>query len=183
MATLRSLIVAAPLLALLVPTSPSAAPKVAVIDVQAAIDATAHGKALQKLLAKRKKRRQSSLERTKADLDARKARLESAAAARNADTERRRNRLAKDLKAYRQDVEQTQKDLMELERKLFDEMFTRMDTVVAELSAERGYDFVFMKRLQDQQKVLYQRPGLDVTDEIIRRYKKKFKGKPIEAPK
>lgn len=176
------------LVLLLVLTGTSLAPpveatplKVAVVDVQKAMRATPHFKTAAEKLEKERATRQAALETQKAALQDRKKKLDAQKAVSDP------NVLAPQLEELQREVQKLtqafmkdQRELTQMEKRVSEQMIGRIERVVREIAVERDRTFVFDTGSRDTLNVLYAAKGIDMTDEVVARYLKHFKDKPLD---
>jgi outer membrane protein len=143
--------------------------RVAVVDMQRILNETASGKqARQDLetasLAKQKKldKRRTKLEEDQAKL----ASLEGDAQAQAAE------KLQRDYYELQSMYMTLQQELAEQEAQTLEKMYKNCQDLAKELAKDFSLDLVLIR---DQSTVLYVATGVDLTEEVIKRYDKKYK--------
>ena len=143
--------------------------KIAVIDMQRILNETAAGKKARKdleasSLAKQKKldKRRKKLEDDQAKLNTLKGEALMAA----------QEKLQRDLYELQSMYMTLQQELAEQEGRTLEKMYSNCQTLAKDLAKDFGLDLILIR---DQSTVLYVGSGVDLTDEVIKRYDKKFK--------
>lgn len=167
-------------LALLVASSGRASAadlKVAVVNMNRAINTSEAGERSKKILLAAKAQKENELKAKEAQFrklvdDTRANMMLSEAAKVQKDKELRDKE--NDL---RQEVQSAQHDLQEQERKLTDSIFVELKTVIAVIAQEKKYDIVLEQAAS--QVILFSQFKLeDITDEAVERYNKIQSKKP-----
>jgi outer membrane protein len=145
--------------------------KIAVVNMNRAINSSESGERSKKILLASKFQKENELKAKEVQLrkmveDARGNMMLSDAA---------KQQKEKDLRDregdLRQEVQNAQRDLQEQERKLTDSIFVELKTVIAVLAQERKYDLILEQAAS--QVILYSQFKFDdITDEVIERYNK-----------
>ncbi len=162
------------------PSLASAALKVAVVDVHKTMNATKHWKQTVKRLEKERKEKQAVLEAKQAELRSRKEKLDAKKAVSDPKaTLPEQEELFRDAQLLTQAFLKTQNELAATEKRYTDMMLSRIERVVSELSLEADYTFVFEMGTEDAPNVLHSSKSVDITDKVIRLYKKRYKDKPL----
>jgi outer membrane protein len=143
--------------------------KVAVVDMQRILNETEAGKKARKDLetasqAKQKKldKRQKKLESDGAALAQIKDEQAFAAA---------QEKLQREYYEFQSMYMTLQQELAEQESRTLDKMYANCQTLAKELAKDMSLDLVLIR---DQSTVLYVAGGIDLTDELIKRYNKKY---------
>jgi Skp family chaperone for outer membrane proteins len=156
-------------------------PKFAVVDVQAAFEASPHWKTAVAKLQKTRADKQSALESKQKDLRARKEKIDAQKAVSDANTAlAAEEELYRDAQELTQGFLETQQKLTEEEKKLTDVMLQRIELIVRDIAIEGAFDFVFEAGTKENPNVLYAPKGTDITHRVIEEYKKRFKDKPLQ---
>lgn len=164
-------------LALAVPGAASAKESEwAVFDSQRAMEATTHFKEAKAALEKELKERETELEAKKKELKERRDAIEAKKAVASSDSLlEQEGALVQEEQQLAQMFFQAQRELSLFEQKLKEQLFLRLEVAIKEV-AERG-DNTFVV---DKSKVLYHRPKLEITDEVIKAYVRRFGDKPLD---
>lgn len=169
----------------LAPAGALAKPKieVAVVDVRKAMEATKHWKDAYSKLEKERTSRQALIEAKKAELKEKKEAFEAKKAVSDPSAiAGEEEALYREAGMFMQQFQLSQQQLTYLEKQLADQMLSRLEAVVRQLSAENDYDFVFETGFDGEPNVLWSRKGVDITKKVTAAYKKLYKGKPLEMP-
>lgn len=158
----------------------AAGPKLGVVDVKAAMAAAPQWKQTVAALEKERTEKQTALEAKQKSLQQRKEKLDAQKAISDPNTTAAaEEQLVKDAQELTQRFMQAQKELTEREKRLTDEMLSRVELIVHEIAVEGDYDFVFETGAPDAPNVLYAPKALDFTQKVIAEYMKRFKDKPL----
>lgn len=158
------------------------APRLAVVDVEATMNATDHWKKAKADLEKDKAGKQTSLELRQRELRAKKEKLDAQrAVSAPGQIEPQEEALAKDVQNLTENFMKSQQDLTAREKKLTDAMLSRIEGIVRDIAAAGEYDFVFETGTKESPNVLYMKANIDITQKVIAEYQKRFKDKPLEA--
>ena len=144
--------------------------KVAVVDMQRILNETAAGKKARKDLETASTAKQKKLDKLQKKLESDQAALAQ----------------IKEEQAYAQAAEKLQRDYYELqsmymtlqqelaeqEARTLEKMYSNCQTLAKELAKDFSLDLVLIR---DQSTVLYAAGGIDLTDEVIKRYNTKYK--------
>jgi outer membrane protein len=154
---------------------------IAVVDVQKVMESSKHWKDATAKLEKDRASRQAALEGKQKVLKDRKDKIDAAKAvsAPNA-TMPDEEKLLTEAQQLTQEYMQSQQELLALEKKVTDEMLSRVEGLVRQMASEADYAFVFEVGNKDTPNVLYSAPSLDITDRVIQSYDKYFKDKPLD---
>lgn len=157
---------------------------VAVVDVRKAMEGTEHWKDAYGKLEKERTSRQALIEAKKAELKKKKEDLEAKKAVSDpAKIAVEEETLYKEAGMFMQQFQMSQQELTYFEKQLADQMLTRLEAVVRQISMDKGYDFVFEAGLPGEPNVLWSKPKVDITKQVATLYKTLFKDKPLEMPK
>lgn len=157
-------------LALAVPTLASAeGSKIAVVDVQKAIQSIPDGKRAKNKLESDAKKKQKDLDKQQNALKKMKDDLERQAQLLQESVRRQKARdYQNKLMALQEAYMQHQKELKEKEAKLLKPIFDKLTKTIGTIAKERKFDLVVEKNAG----VLYSSDALDITDDVIKRYGK-----------
>lgn len=142
--------------------------KVAVVDMQRILNETAAGKKARKdleasSLAKQKKldKRRKKLEEDQAKLGGLKGEALMQA----------QEKLQRDLYELQSMYMTLQQELAEQEARTLEKMYANCQSMAKDLAKDFSLDLILIR---DQSTVLYVASGVDLTDEVIKRYDKKY---------
>ena len=154
------------------PSAQAAVPdigKVAVVDMQRILNETAAGKKARKdlessSLAKQKKldKRRQKLEQAQSQLGSLSGEAQLAA----------QEKLQRDYYELQSMYMTLQQELAEQEARTLEKMYSNCQSLAKDLAKDFSLDLVLIR---DQSTVLYVASGVDVTDDVIKRYNAKYK--------
>ena len=155
-----------------VPTAEAAVPdigKVAVIDMQRILNETAAGKKARKDLEASSLAKQKKLDKRREKLEEAQAKLaslqgEALLAA--------QEKLQRDFYELQSMYMTLQQELAEQEARTLEKMYSNCQDLAKDLAKDLSLDLVLIR---DQSTVLYVATGVDLTDEMIKRYDKIYK--------
>ncbi len=167
--------------AMLVGAPAEAAVKVAVVDVQEVMEATAHWKEAVNRLEAERVSRQAVLEKKQKELRKKNDQISAKAAvvAPEALLEEK-EQLQRDAAELTEAFMQNQKALTYLEQGVTDMMLTRVNAVVRQISVQEDYDFVFETGPEAAPNVWYAQGKIDITKRVTQAYEKAYKDKPLD---
>jgi outer membrane protein len=142
--------------------------KIAVVDMQRVLNETAAGKQARKDLETASSAKQKKLDKLQKKFEegqAKLAKLEGAAQAEAAE------KLQADYYELQSMYMTLQQELAEQESRTLEKMYGNCQTLAKDLAKEMSLDLVLIR---DQSTVLFVAEGVDITDDIIKRYDKKF---------
>jgi outer membrane protein len=159
-------LVAALLLAAAAPRLYAQTTRIAVVDLQRALNETEDGRRAKAKLKRLFKQRQQSLDKRQNELKALKEELDARGMMMT--PEAKQERMA-DLQKKLMEVQQLyftlQQELSQKEAQATSGIFAKMGTLLEAMGKEQGYTIIVEKSA-----VLYAKPSLDLTNELIRRY-------------
>jgi outer membrane protein len=157
----------------LLPAVVRAEQKIAVVDLQRALDEIDEGRATKATLTKDKDEKQKQLDGKKAEFERLSADFEKQQSVLNDAAKREKiadlDRRGRELQGL---LMQLQKDLSERERDAMKVLFDKMTAIVREISEADGFTVV----LEKSAGVVYAQPSLDITNELIRKYNQRHPG-------
>ena len=154
------------------PTAIAAVPeigKVAVVDMQRILNETAAGKQARQDLETSSTAKQKKLDKRRQKLEedqGKLANLQSDALLEAQD------KLQRDYMELQSMYMTLQQELAEQEARTLEKMYTNCQELAKELAKDFSLDLVLIR---DQSTVLYVANGVDLTEEVIKRYDKKYK--------
>jgi outer membrane protein len=167
-------------------SSPAFAAKtgLAVVDVRKAMEQIPDWKTAYAKLDKERNGRQLQIEAKKEELKKKRDALDAKKAVSDPKAiEAESNALDLELSGFLRAFQMSQQELTYLEKQLADQMLTRIEAVVREISMEKNLDYVFEAGFDGEPNVLYAADGVDITDLVVKRYGKHFEGKPLQEPR
>jgi len=142
--------------------------KLALVDMQKVLNDTKQGKKARTKLEKSSEAKSKKLEQKRATLEQEMAKLEGKSGAALASAQEDLQRKYLELQ---QMYMQLQQDLAVQEGELLEQIYKNSQGIVTGLAKEYGVDLVLIR---DQTTVLYAQGGLDITDELVKRYDAKY---------
>lgn len=142
--------------------------KIAVVDMQRVLNETAAGKQARKDLESASSAKQKKLDKLQKKFEEGQAKLgelqgDALLAA--------QEKLQADYYELQSMYMTLQQELAEQESRTLEKMYGNCQTLAKDLSKELGLDLVLIR---DQSTVLFVADGVDITDDIIKRYDKKY---------
>jgi outer membrane protein len=159
--------------------------KFAYVDMQRALGEIEEGKAAKARLKGKFEGKQKELDGKQEELKRENANLEAMAregVLKDDKLREKRADLEKKLMEVTQYWQNSQKELSEEERKLTQEIFSKMSVIIRGIAEADGFTFVFDK---GESGMLYAPESLDITNELVRKYNAKYgagKGGGAAAP-
>jgi len=145
--------------------------KVAYVDLQKALNEVTDGKAAKEKLKKEFDAKQKQLDKKQEDVKKLKENLEAQAMMLSEDARRERAMdLQKKMYELQQLYIQLQGDLSKKEAEATKKIFEKMGKIIEDLGKEKGFDMILER---SESSILFAKPGLDLTDELVRRYNSK----------
>lgn len=162
-------VVAAPVV--LAPVSASAEvpaiKRIAMVDMQRVLNETKEGKKARGDLELSSKTKQEKLDKRRTKLEADAQKLQSLKGAQLAGAQ---EQLQKDSMELQSMLMALEEELGTQHNKMLEGMYKRAQDIVSALARERTIDLVLVR---DAMTVIYAKEGIDITDEIVKRYDKK----------
>lgn len=143
--------------------------KIAVVDMQRVLNETAAGKAARKDLETASSAKQKKLDKLQKKFEAGQADL---AKLQGAALNEAQEKLQADYYELQSMYMTLQQELAEQESRTLEKMYGNCQTLAKDMAKELALDLVLIR---DQSTVLFAADGIDLTDEVIKRYDKKFK--------
>lgn len=159
-------------LALSLSTAPAFAqsPKIGYVDLQRALGQVADGKKAKARLKKDFDAKQKKLNDRQEQVKKLKDSLEAGAAMMTEQAKRDKVvQLQREMAELQQLYLEMQRELATKESEETRKIFTKMETILAAIAKEKGYDLILEK---SESSVLYAKESMDLTDELIKRYDK-----------
>lgn len=143
--------------------------RAAVVDLQAVLEKTQHGKRSRAKLERAVTDKQKALDKERARLEAQAARLSKLGPAERAKLQRE---LQEASAKWQQEAMAFEAEVAKMESDMLEQIYANVQRIVRKIGKERGIELVFVK---DQMTIVYVAPSLDLTAEVIRRYDKEHK--------
>jgi len=179
----RLLTLAVAAAAVLVSGAAHAQMKFAYVDMQSALMEIEEGKAAKNKLKSQFDAKQKDLDAKQEELKRENANLESMAregVLKDDKLREKRSDLERKLMEVTKYWQESQKALSEEERRLTQEIFSKMAVIIRTIAEAEGFTFVFDK---NESGLLYAPDSLNITNELVRKYNAKFgAGKAGAAP-
>lgn len=144
--------------------------KVAILYVQNAILQSAEGKKIATELQAKFNPRRSALEKRQADIQAMQDQLKKGAATMSDDA---KNKLARQIdsdgKTLQRDADDLNADAEQEQGKVFQDLFTKLNAVVAQYATQNGYAVVLDVSNQ-QGPIMWAAASVDITSDIVKLY-------------
>ena len=165
-------------------TARAADVRFAYVDMQRALGEIEEGKVAKAKLKNKFDAKQKELDGKQEELKKENAQLEAAAREgmlKDDKLREKRSELEQKLMAVTKYWQDSQKELSEEERKLTQEIFSKMAVIIRGIAETDGFTFVFDK---NESGMLYAPDSLDITNELVRKYNAKYLGggKPADKP-
>lgn len=142
--------------------------KIATVDMQRVLNETKHGKKERKKLEASSKAKQQKLDKKRAQLEKDQAKLQTLKGAALAKAQ---EDLQKQLIELQQVYMTMQQELAADEGRLLEEIYGKSKGIVDKIADELGLDLVL---INDVNNIIYQKSGLDITDELVKRFNKQY---------
>jgi outer membrane protein len=143
--------------------------KVAVVDMQRILNETAAGKKARKDLETSSLAKQKKLDKRREKLEAEQGKLGTLQGDALAQAQEKLQRDYYELQSMYMTLQQ---ELAEQEGRTLEKMYANCQLLAKELAKDFSLDLVLIR---DQSTVLYVAGGVDLTDEVIKRYDKQYK--------
>jgi len=160
--------------AVLAATAARAEVKLAYVDMQRALGEIEEGKSAKAKLKRQFDDKQKELDAKQEELKRENANLESMAregVLKDDKLREKRAELEKKLMDVTKYWQESQKNLSDEERRLTQEIFSKMAVIIRGIAEAEGFTFVFDK---GESGLLYAPDALDVTNELVRKYNAKY---------
>lgn len=142
--------------------------KIAVVDMQRVLNETAAGKQARKDLESASSAKQKKLDKLQKKFEEGQAKL---AELKGDALLAAQEKLQADYYELQSMYMTLQQELAEQESRTLEKMYGNCQTLAKDMSKELGLDLVLIR---DQSTVLFVADGVDITDDVIKRYDKKF---------
>lgn len=145
--------------------------KVAYVDLQKALNEVTEGKNAKSKLKKEFDEKQKQLDKKQENV--KKLKEDFEAQAMMLTEEKRRERgmeLQKQMYELQQLYIQLQGDLSKKEAEATKKIFEKMGKIIEDMGKESSYDMILER---SESSILFAKPGMDITDELVRRYNAK----------
>lgn len=164
----------------LVPT-PAFALTIGVVKMEAAMQATKHWQQAKTRLEKEKSKRQAVLDEKQAELQKKREEIEAQRAVATPEALRpREQELMARAQELGQQFQALQQELAQLEQRYTQQLLVRFQSIVRQVAIDNDLDYVFAEGNEADPNVLFAKPTLDLTDEVVERYRKNYGDQPLE---
>ncbi|MFP5518851.1 MAG: OmpH family outer membrane protein [Bdellovibrionia bacterium] len=144
--------------------------KIALVDMQKAVQATAAGKKAKTELETEFNKKKKELEKKEADLKKMGEDLERKKAVLSEEAfQKKQAEFQDEMLKYREVVGKSQMEIQKKERDLTAPILEKMRKTIEKVAQEKGYDLV----LENSQMVLFAAKTADITDAVIKEFEKK----------
>ena len=160
-------------IALLIPTASFAqeTKKIAFVDLQRALNEVDEGKKAKTKLKKEFEERQKQLDKRQKELEALKAELEQQMMLSEEAKRGKAMNFQQKMYELQQTYMQLQGELAQQEAAATKKIFDKMGKIIEEMAKEKGYDLVLERT---ESAILFAKDNMELTDELIKRYNKKY---------
>lgn len=148
------------------PAMAQAAPKIAVVDFQSAIQQTKEGQAAQKKLDAAFQQKKTAIDQMEGQLRQMKADYDKQASILSDSARKAKEQEMMTLQAqYQQAYLQSEQDMQALYGQLMQNLLDKMKMIVTQIGKEKGYTLIIEKGA-----VVYSMDSIDLTAELVKRY-------------
>lgn len=149
---------------------PALAEKVGVVDVQAAVQATAAGKKAKSTLDAEFKKRKEGLDKKKADIEKMGQDLEKKRSVLSEEVlGKKQQELQEEMMKFQKTVGENQMEIQKKEESLVGPILEKMKGVIEKVAKEKGMSVVLEKKGNN---VLFAVPDADLTDAVVKAFEK-----------
>ncbi len=138
--------------------------KVAVVDLQAVLQRTKQGKAARRKMERSARSKQKKLDQMRQKLE---AKVQEASKLSGEELAKAQQRLQREYIEVQQMAMTLQQDLAAQEGKLLEEMYRKIQAVVAKIARKEGIDLVLVR---DPGTVVFAKDAYDITDQVVAAY-------------
>ena len=151
--------------------------RVGVIDPQAVIEKSKAGGRALAALKEHAQARQTVMENDQKELEKLQNELNSASSTLGDDEKKRRqDRFSQKLQEWQKRGQEFQAELAQKQKELVQEYMKKIEQATSIVAKRHGFDVVIDKGSENTLRiVLYHRDGLDLTNEVIKEFNKRFK--------
>jgi outer membrane protein len=178
---MRSRVLVSLLGMMMISSSAAAQVKVGMVDVKEVMDSVPQWGKMVKDMKKSWEAKQSKLEKRQAELKAKKEQLDAKRVVSDPQTiAREESQLLQNAQILAQKFMQEQRLITAQELDLKDQMLKRIEPLVYAIAEKSDLSFVFEKGTEEQPNVLYNSAKVNLTKQVVKAYKKKYKNKAFE---
>lgn len=144
--------------------------KVAIVDMQKAVQSTAAGKKAKASLDSEYQKRKQALDKKKSDIEKMGQDLEKKRSVLSEEVlGKKQAELQEEMLKFQKSVAENQVEIQKKEKELVEPIVEKLKKVIETLAAEKGYSLVLEKQGQN---VLFAEKAVDLTDDLIKGYEK-----------
>lgn len=144
-------------------------PKIGYVDLHEALNSVPEGKKAKKKLKQDYQSKQKKLNQKQKEVQKLKKELQNQSMALSKEAKRKKQKkLQKKMQQLQKTYMELQRDLSKKEAKATKDIFKKMRSIVREIAQEEDYDMILEKK---KSSVLYGVEKMDLTDELIERFK------------
>lgn len=141
------------------------------IDMQKAIQSTSSGKKAKQELESEFNKKKDSLKKKEDELKKMKDDFEKKAAVLSDEVKAKKaGELQQEFMKFQQDLSQSQMNIQKKEMELTAPIVKKIQSVIEKVAKEKGFAMVFQK---SEQNVMWAKPELDITEQVIKEFEKK----------
>ncbi|MFW5966883.1 MAG: OmpH family outer membrane protein [Persicimonas sp.] len=142
--------------------------KIGYVDLQRALNSVEEGKQAKAKLEKDFEEKQQTLNEKQQEVKEMQESLESGAEMMNQETQQKKGvELQQEMAKLQEQYMEMQRDLAKKESEATQRIFSKMEEIIQDIAEEKDYDLVLEKT---ESSVLFAEDGMDLTDELIKRY-------------
>ncbi|MCB9752736.1 MAG: OmpH family outer membrane protein [Myxococcales bacterium] len=138
--------------------------KIATVDMQRVLNETKHGKKERKKLEASSKAKQQKLDQKRRTLEQEQAKL---AQLKGQELAKAQEKLQQDLLELQQVYMTMQQELAASEGRVLEDIYKKSQGIISKLASELELDLVIVS---DPSVLIYQKKGIDITAELVKRY-------------
>lgn len=143
--------------------------KIAIVDMQKAVQATAAGKKAKSELEGEFEKRKKELQKKEADLKKMGEDLEKKKSVLSEDALlKKQGEFQEEMMKYRDQVGKSQMEIQKKDRDLTQPILDKMRKVIEKMAKDKGYNMV----LENSAMVLFAAKEIDITDDVIKAFEK-----------
>ncbi len=147
--------------------------KIGYVDLQKVINESEAGKAAREEFSQEIKKRQAEVNRRQKEIkDLQEEYSKKATVLKEEARRKKQQEIAEKSRGLQEFIARSERELRQKESKLTKEIIGDIRAIVVEYAKEKGYTYIFEKR---EGGILYGPEGDDLTQEIIKRYNKKYR--------
>lgn len=150
--------------------------KVGIVDSQAVLEKSKAGKRSIETLKEHFQIRQKLLGNDEEELKRLQEELQGSAGLSDAEKKTKQALLQRKFQEFQKRRQEFQQELNQKQNEVFDDQFKKMKPVIRAIAERKGFSLVIDKADNPMVKiVLYSRKGLDITNDVIKEFDRRFK--------